>query len=52
MWTRTRLSWIQSKNNKYSIKYLLGDNLKQDAKDAKRLEEITKKDSYRKEFKV
>ena len=33
-------------------KYLLGDNLKQAAKDAKRSEEITKKDSYRKHFKV
>ena len=33
-------------------KYLLGDNLKQAAKDAKRSEEITKKDSYRKNFKV
>ena len=33
-------------------KYLLGDNLKQSAKDAKRSEEITKKDSYRKHFKV
>ena len=33
-------------------KYLLGDNLKQAGKDAKRLEEIIKKDSYRKEFKV
>ena len=29
-------------------KYLLGDNLKQAAKDAKRSEEITKKDSHRK----
>ena len=33
-------------------KYLLGDNLKQAAKDAKRLEEITKKDSHRKNFKM
>ena len=33
-------------------KYLLGDNLKQAAKDAKRSEEITKKDSYRKHFQV
>ena len=33
-------------------KYLLGDNLKESAKDAKRSEEITKKDSYRKHFKV
>ena len=33
-------------------KYLLGDNLKQAAKDAKRSEEIAKKDSYRKDFKV
>ena len=33
-------------------KYLLGDNLKQAAKDAKRSEEITKKDSYTKDFKV
>ena len=33
-------------------KYLLGGNLKQAAKDAKRSEEITKKDSYRKDFKV
>ena len=33
-------------------KYLLGDNLKQAAKDAKRSEEITKKDSYKKYFKV
>ena len=32
-------------------KYLLGDNLKQAAKDARR-SEITKKDSYRKDFKV
>ena len=33
-------------------KYLLGGSLKQAAKDTKRLEEITKKDSYRKDFKV
>ena len=33
-------------------KNLLGGNLKQAAKDAKRSEEITKKDSYRKDFKV
>ena len=33
-------------------KYLLGDNVKQAAKDAKRSEEITEKDSYRKHFKV
>ena len=33
-------------------KCLLGDNFKQAAKDAKRSEEITKKDSYRKDFKV
>ena len=33
-------------------KYLLGDNLKHAAKDAKRSEDITKKDSYRKHFKV
>ena len=32
--------------------YLLGNNLKQATKDAKRSEEITKKDSYRKDFKV
>ena len=33
-------------------KYLLGENLKQAVKDAKRSEEVTKKDSYRKYFKV
>ena len=33
-------------------KFLLGDNLKQAAKDTKRSEEITKKDSYRINFKV
>ena len=33
-------------------KYCLGGNLKQAAKDAKRSEEITMKDSYRKDFKV
>ena len=33
-------------------KYLLDDNLKQAVKGAKRSEEITKKDSYRKYFKV
>ena len=32
--------------------YLLGDNLKQVEKDAKRSDEITKKDSYKKNFKV
>ena len=33
-------------------KYLFGDNLKQVAKDAKRSDVITNKDSYRKGFKV
>ena len=33
-------------------KYLFSDNLKEAAKDAKRSEEITKKDFYRKHFKV
>ena len=33
-------------------KYLLGDNLKQAAKDTKRSEVIIKKDSYRKQFNV
>ena len=33
-------------------KYLLGGNLKKAANDAKRSEDITKKDSYRKNFKV
>ena len=32
--------------------YLLGDNLKQVEKDTKRSDEITKKDSYKKNFKV
>ena len=32
--------------------YLLGDNLKEAAKDAKRSEEITNKDPYRKDFKL
>ena len=32
-------------------KYLLGDNLKQAGKDTKRSEEVTKKDSYRNNFK-
>ena len=42
----------KSKPRTTQSKYLLGYNLKQTAKDAKRSEEITKKDSYRKNFKV
>ena len=52
MWTKTSLSCIQSKSRNTPLKYLLGDNLKQPAKDVKRSEEITKKYSYRKDFEV
>ena len=42
----------KAKRRNTQSKYFLGENLKQAVKDAKRSEEITKKDSYKKYFKV
>ena len=42
----------KAKSRNTRSKYLLGDNLKEAAKDAKGSEEITKKDSHRKDYKV
>ena len=50
--TKPGSAGYKAKTTNTRSKYLLDDNLKQAAKDAKRLEEITKKNSYRKEFKV
>ena len=50
--SKPRSAAYKTKPRNTQSKYLLGDNLKQAAKDAKRSEEIAKKDSYRKDFKV
>ena len=50
MWTKTRVSCVQRKTQKFWTSF--GDNLKQAAKDAKRSEKITTNDSYRKNFRV
>ena len=50
MWTKLRFICVQRKTLKFWISF--GDNLWQAAKDAKRSEEITKNDSYRKNFRA
>ena len=52
MWTKLGSAAYKAKPRNAQSKYLLGDNLKQAVEDAKRSEEITKKDCYRKNFKV
>ena len=50
--TKSGSAVYKAKPRNTQSKYLLGGNLKKAANDAKRSEDITKKDSYRKNFKV